>query len=107
MLKFKVGDKVKVLSGKDKGREGIIEAIYPKKGKALVPGINKFKRHIKKENSKDGKGGVMEFSRPIDLGKLAVIDQKSKKPTRIGFQVKGGKKLRISKSTGIILDKAK
>jgi large subunit ribosomal protein L24 len=105
MLKYKVGDKVKVLSGKDKGREGTIEKIFPKTGKALLPGINMYKRHIKKQVAKDGKGGIFELPRPIDLAKLGIIDPKTGKVTRVGFKVEGGKKLRVSHTSHVIIDK--
>lgn len=104
MLKYKVGDKVKVLSGKDKGREGEIAKIYPLSGKALVHGINTYKKHVKASVAADGKGGVYELPRPIYLSKLAIIDPKTKKPTRVGFVVKAGKKVRIAKKSGEALD---
>lgn len=105
MLKYKVGDKVKVRTGKDKGREGVIERIFTKKGTALIPGVNLYKKHIKKSIARDGKGGIYELPRPIDLSKLSVIDPKSKKSTRVGFEVKGGHKLRITKKSKSLLDK--
>ncbi len=104
MQKIKTGDKVMVMRGKDKGREGTVERVFPKKGTAFVPGINIYKKHIKKQMAADGKGGIYEIPRPITLSKLAVIDPKTKKPTRVGFKVEGGKKLRISKKSGVILD---
>lgn len=107
MLKYKAGDKVKVLAGKDKGREGTIEKIIPKEGKALVAGVNMYKKHVKKRAARDGRGGIYELPRPIELGKLAVIDPKTGKAVRVGFKVEGGKKLRISRKTGIILDQSK
>jgi large subunit ribosomal protein L24 len=106
MLKYKVGDKVVVLAGKDKGREGIIEVIYPSRNEALVPGVNVYKKHVKKAVAVDKKGGVYDLPRPISLSKLAILDPKKGKPTRVGFKVEGGKKLRVSKLTGVILDKA-
>jgi len=105
MLKYKVGDKVVILSGKDKGRKGVIEIIYPMKNKALVPGVNVYKKHVKKAVAADKKGGVYELPRPILLSKLAIIDPKKGKPTRVGFKIEGGKKLRVSKLSGVILDK--
>ncbi|KKQ95911.1 MAG: ribosomal protein L24 [Candidatus Woesebacteria bacterium GW2011_GWB1_43_14] len=104
MLKFKVGDKVKIISGKDKGRDGVIEKIFPKKGTALVPGVNMYKKHIKKALAKDNKGGIYEIPRPIDVSKLVIIDPKTKKPTRVGFKIQGGKKLRFAKKGGHLLD---
>ncbi len=105
MLKYKTGDKVVVISGKDKGREGTIERIYPKKGVAIVSGVNIYKKHIKKALARDGKGGIYEVPRPIDLSKLMIIDPKIGKPTRVAFKVEGGKKLRVSKKSGVIVDK--
>jgi large subunit ribosomal protein L24 len=107
MLKYKIGDKIKVLSGKDKGREGVIEQIFPKKNKALVAGINMYKKHIKKEQARDGKGGIYDLPRPIHLSKLGILDPKDKKITKVAFQAKGGKKLRIGKRTKTILDNIK
>lgn len=107
MLKFRTGDKIKVMTGKDKGREGTIEKIFPADAKALVPGVNIFKRHIKKAVAADEKGGIYEIPRPIALSKLAIIDPKTGKPTRVGFKVQAGKKLRIAKRSGSLLDKIK
>jgi len=105
MNKFKVGDKVMVMAGKDRGREGMIEAIVD--GKALVQGINVYKKHVKKSMTKDNKGGIFDIPRPIDLSKLSVLDPKGGKPTRVGFRMEGSKKVRIAKKSGTILDKVK
>lgn len=103
MLKFKVGDKVRVISGKDKGREGTIEKILVKQRKAIVSGINIYKKHVKASLSKDGKGGVYEVARPIHLSKLMVVDPETGKPTRVGFRYEADKKVRFSKKTGKLL----
>lgn len=103
-MKYKKGDKVIVLSGKDKGREGVIEKIWRKESKALVPGINIYKRHIKKALARDGKGGIFEIPRPIHLSKLAVLDSKTGKPAKIGFKSEGEAKIRVNKKTGKILE---
>lgn len=105
MLKYKIGDKVKVLQGRDKGREGDIVKIYPKKGTAIVENINMYKKHIKATVARDGKGGVYDLPRPIQFSKLAVVDPKTKKTARIGFQIQAGKKVRINLKTGKIIDK--
>ena len=104
MQKLKVGDKVKVLSGKDRGREGNIEVIFPKKGAAIIPGINVYKKHVKKQMARDGKGGIFDIPKPISLSKLAIIDPKTGKTARVGFKIQGGKKLRISKKSKALLD---
>lgn len=106
MNKYKVGDKVKVMAGKDRGREGTIEAIVGGK-KALIQEVNMYKKHVKKQMTKDGKGGIFDIPRPIDLSKLAVIDPKTKKPTRVGFRIEGDKKVRFAKKSGTMLDKIK
>ncbi len=93
MLKFKVGDKVKVMSGKDKGREGEIERIYKSKKSALIPGINVYKRHVK--GSPGRKGGIYEVPRPLDFAKIALICPKCKKVTRVSFKFIGKEKRRI------------
>lgn len=94
MLKIKKGDKVRVMTGKDRGHEGVVERVFPKKGTAFIPGIGIYKKHIKAQNAVDGKGGVYELSRPIALSKLSLIDQKSGKPTRVSFEISGDKKVR-------------
>lgn len=100
MKKYQKGDQVVVLSGKDKGRTGIIELIYPKRGSAIIPGINMYKKHVKKSVAQDGKGGIYEIPKPIHLSKLAHIDPKTKKPTRVRFETKKGKKVRLSAKSG-------
>mgnify|MGYP001561036940 CR=1 FL=1 len=105
MLKYKIGDKVKVMAGKDKGRVGTIEKIFPKKGTAIVQGVNIYKKHIKKKAAKDEKGGIYEIPRALRLEKLSVLDPKSGSPTRVNFQKKDGKKVRIATKSGIELGK--
>lgn len=93
-MKLKKGDKVKIMSGKDKGREGVIEKVYKKQNKVLVPGINIYKKHIKK-NEKMPQGGVVELPRAIDISKVAFICAKCGKATRIGYLVEKDKKVRV------------
>ncbi len=102
MLKFAKGDTVKMTIGKDKGREGKIEKVFPKKSKVLVPGINVYKKHVKAAMTVDGKGGIYELSRPIDVSKLAIICPNCKKQTRVGFKIdeKTKKKIRICRKCG-------
>jgi len=107
MLKFKTGDKVKVISGKDKGREGTIAKVYPKKEAVVIPGVNIYKKHVKKQLAADGKGGVYELPRPLHWSKVSHLDPKSGKTTRVRFQVKNGKKVRISSKSGLSLSKTK
>lgn len=107
MLKFKTGDTVKVLRGKDKGKEGVILKVFPKKGVALVENINMYKKHIKAQAARDNKGGVYDIPRPITLSKLAVVDLKTKKAARVGFRFEGDKKVRINLKTKKVIEKIK
>jgi len=95
--KLKKGDKVVVLAGKDKGKEGEISAVMPKANKAIVDGVNIAIRHT--HQSAQGQGGRLPKAMPIDLSNLALLD-KNGKPTRVGFKVEDGKKVRIAKTTG-------
>lgn len=104
MLKFKVGDTVKITSGKDKGREGKIEAFDGKKMEAFIPGINVYKKHIKAQMAKDGKGGIFELSRPVTVAKLVVVCPKCKKTTRVGFRVMDKEKVRVCVKCGKEID---
>ena len=96
--KLKKGDNVMVLSGKDKGKIGIILSILPLDNKALVKGINIVKKHQKP--SKQGGGGIIEKELPINLSKLSFVSKKDNKPTKIGYKIENDKKQRFEKRTG-------
>ena len=85
-MKLKVQDKVLVLTGKDKGKEAAITKVFPKKEKVVVEGINKYKRHLKKQSDQNP-GGIVEVERPINISKIQLICPSCKKPTRIGMKV--------------------
>jgi len=93
-MKFKKGDMVLVKTGKDKGRKGKIEKILVKENRVLVPGINMFKRHVKKRDDKNP-GGIIDFSRPLSLGNISLVCPKCSQPTRIGYLVVKNEKVRI------------
>ncbi|MEM8579929.1 MAG: 50S ribosomal protein L24 [Pseudomonadota bacterium] len=95
--KLKSGDKVVVLAGKDKGKEGTITSVNPSAGKAVVEGINISIRHTKQ--SQASQGGRIPQAMPIDLSNLALLDSNGK-ATRVGFRVEDGKKVRFAKTTG-------
>ncbi len=95
--KLKKGDKVIVLAGKDKGKEGEISSVSPKTGKALVEGVNVAIRHTRQ--SQNDQGGRVPTPMPIDLSNLALLDGKGK-ATRVGFREEDGKKVRFAKTTG-------
>ena len=98
--KLKKGDKVVVLAGKDKGKEGEITRVLPKDGKAVVDGVNIAIRHTRQ--SANSQGGRIPQAMPIDLSNLALLD-KNGKPTRVGFKIEGDKKVRFAKSTGDVI----
>ena len=102
MQKIRKGDKVVVLSGKDKGRSGEITKVMPKEGKATVSGLNIVKRHTRQSQSSEG--GIIEKEAPIDLSNLAIVDPKDGKPTRVGFRMEGDKKVRFAKRSGDLID---
>ena len=99
--KLKKGDKVVVLAGKDKGKEGTIASVDPKAGKAVVEGINIAIRATRQ--SQTSQGGRLPKAMPIDLSNLAMLD-KNGKPTRVGFKIEGDKKVRFAKTTGDVID---
>ncbi|WP_397542936.1 50S ribosomal protein L24 [Roseovarius salis] len=99
--KLKTGDKVIVLAGKDKGKEGTISSVDPKAGKAVVDGVNMAIRHTRQ--SQQSQGGRLPKAMPIDLSNLAIVD-KNGKPTRVGFRMEDGKKVRYAKTTGDAID---
>ena len=81
--------------GKDKGRDGVIEKIFPKKNTVLVPGLNIYKKHVK--NAPGQKGGIYEIPRPLHFAKIALICPSCKKATRIGINIVGNDKVRVCK----------
>lgn len=105
MAKFhiKKGDKVVVLSGVDKGKEGVVLEMLPKKSKAIVEGLNVVKKH-KKPSATDPQGGIEETEAPIYISKLMLVDPATGKPTRVGRKLdENGKLVRYSKKTQEII----
>lgn len=103
-MHVKKGDKVKVLSGKDRGKEGTILEAYPKKERVLVEGVNMVKIHAKPSQD-NPQGGILNQEAPIHASNVLPIDPKTGEPTRVGYEVKDGKKVRIAKKSGEPLDK--
>ena len=100
--KIRKGDKVVVLTGRDKGRSGEVFEVRPAEGTALVRGINMVRRHQKQTQNQEG--GIISKEGPIHLSNVAYVG-KDGKPTRIGFKVQAdGKKVRIAKSSGAEID---
>ncbi|WP_340108904.1 50S ribosomal protein L24 [Pikeienuella sp. HZG-20] len=100
--KLKKGDKVIVLAGRDKGKEGEIEKVLPKLGRAVVSGVNVAIRHTKP--SQGEQGGRVPKSAPIDLSNLALVDPKDGGATRVGFKIVDGRKVRFAKKSGEVID---
>jgi len=98
--KLKKGDKVVVLTGKDKGKEGEISSVMPSKGKAIVEGVNIAIRHTRQ--SQNNQGGRVPQAMPIDLSNLALLDSNGK-ATRVGFRMEDDKKVRFAKTTGDVI----
>jgi len=92
-MKIKKGDTVKILTGKDRGKQGRVDRVWPKEEKVLVGGINMYKKHIKRQADKPGE--IVSLARPLVVGKVAVICPKCKQATRIGYQNVAGKKVRV------------
>ena len=97
MQKIRKGDKVVVLAGKDKGKQGEIASVNPSANKAVVEGVNVAIRHTKQ--SQASQGGRLAKAMPIELSNLALMD-KNGKATRVGFRMEGDKKVRFAKTTG-------
>jgi large subunit ribosomal protein L24 len=98
MQKIRKGDKVVVLTGKDKGRNGEVLRVMPKDDKAVVRGVNIIRRHQKQSQSQEG--GIISKEAPIHLSNIALVDPKDGKATRVGFEVRDGKKVRVAKNRG-------
>lgn len=93
-MKIKKGDKIKVIAGKDRGREGTIQTVYKNQSKVLINGINIYKKHIKK-NEKMPQGGVVELPRALDISKVMLVCPSCGKITRVGYKMSENKKIRI------------
>ena len=100
MQKIRKGDKVVVLTGKDKGRTGEVIRVIPKEDRAVVAGVNVVKRHQRQTQTQEA--GIVTKEAPIHLSNIAVAD-KDGKPTRVGFQVIDGKKVRVAKRSGEVI----
>lgn len=103
-MHVKKGDKVKVITGKDKGKTGVVLAAFPKKNRVIVEGVNIIKKHSK-PSQENPQGGIISKEAPIHVSNVMPIDPKTGEPTRVGYKVVDGKKVRIAKKSGAVLDK--
>lgn len=103
MQKIRKGDKVVILTGKDKGRTGEILQVMPKEGRALVSGVNMVKRHTRQ--TQNSEGGIISKEAPIQISNLGLADPKDGKATRVGFKTNDdGRKVRVAKRSGEVID---
>jgi large subunit ribosomal protein L24 len=101
--KIKKGDKVVVLAGRDRGRNGEVIRMFPAEQRALVRGVNMVRRHQKQ--SAQSEGGIISKEAPIHLSNLAISDPKDGKATRVGFKIlEDGRKVRFAKRSGDLID---
>lgn len=98
-MNIKKGDKVIVIAGRDKGKEGVVQVVYPKLDKVVVENINVRKKH-KKPSQKNPEGSIVEVYAPIHISNVMLVDPKTKKPTRVGHKEVKGKKVRVTKASG-------
>lgn len=94
--KLRKGDKVLVIAGKDRGKTGVIERIFPAKNRAVITGINMLKKHLKR-SAKNPQGGVVDVTASIHLSNIMLLDPTQNKPTRISYRLQGQTKERISR----------
>ncbi|MBI2405867.1 50S ribosomal protein L24 [Candidatus Microgenomates bacterium] len=104
MTKLRVGDEVLITAGKDKGRRGKVEKMFPRSGRVLIPGLNVYKKHQRALGKQ--KGGIIEFSRPLPLSNIALLCPHCTKLTRVGMKfLNTGEKVRICRKCGRQIDK--
>lgn len=105
-IRIRKNDTVAVISGKDRGARGRVLEVNARKGKILVEGVNRVKRHTRPNPQKNIKGGILEKENYVDVSNVALIDPETDRPTRVGVQTgKGGTKVRVAKRSGKTLDR--
>ncbi|KRN75318.1 rplX protein [Weissella kandleri] len=98
----KTGDKVKVIAGKDKGKEGMVTKTIAAQDRVVVEGVNMMKKH-QKPNNQYPQGGIIEQEAPIHVSNVQLLDPSTNEPTRVGIKIEDGKKVRVSKKSGTAL----
>jgi large subunit ribosomal protein L24 len=98
-MKIRKGDRVQILSGKDRGKEGQVSVSFPATGKVIVEGYNTARRHTKARSAEDP-GGIVDKDMPMDVSNVAVISPEDGKPTRVGYKIDGDRKIRVCRRTG-------
>ena len=101
-FRIRTGDEVMVIAGRDKREKGKVDKIDFKNSKVYVSGVNVYKRHTKPGGATE-EGGIIDKVLPLDISNVMLVDPKNGKPTRVGYKVEDGKKVRFAKSSGTVL----
>ena len=101
-MKIAKNDKIKIVVGKDKGKEGVVEKVYPKDETVLILGVNQYKKHVRK-SEKMPQGGIVEVPRPLPVSNVALVCPSCKKTTRVGYVVEAGLKKRSCKKCKAVI----
>ena len=101
-LKIRTGDTVRITAGDHKGEEGKVTKVYIEKNKAIVEGVNMVSKH-EKPSANNPQGGIVKKEAPIHVSNLSLIDDKSSDATKVGFEVREGKKIRFSKKSNEVI----
>jgi large subunit ribosomal protein L24 len=102
-MKIKKGDTVKILYGKDTGKQGVVSAV--KNGKVIVDGLNMYKKHVKGDG-KEKKSAIIDIAKPMDVSKVMLVCPNCSKPTRVGIKRENGKVERVCKKCGKVIEVA-
>ena len=102
-LKIKKGDNVIVIAGRDRGKTGEVMKVMPDEGRAVVQGVNMVKRHTQPRPGQPG--GIVEKEGTIHISNIAHVDPKDRKPTRVGFKIVDGRKIRFARRSGEMIDR--
>lgn len=104
-MKIRKGDRVAVLSGKDRRHEGVVTEVYPDQQRVTVEGANTVRRHTRPRSAEEP-GGIIDIDKPIHVSNVAVLSPKDNKPTRVGYKMTDAGKVRICKRTGVEIPEA-
>jgi len=101
-VKLHVNDKVMVIAGKNNGKIGKVLKLFKKTNRVLIEGVNKVKRHLK-PGAVSKEGGIIEVERPLNISNVMFLDEKTNKPSKLGYKIVEGKKYRFSKKSGEVI----
>ncbi|GIW69546.1 MAG: 50S ribosomal protein L24 [Patescibacteria group bacterium] len=101
-MKIQKDDKVKIISGKDRGKVGKVLRVYPSRGEVVVEGVNMVKKHIK-PGKVSKEGGIISMEKPVKISNVMLVDPKTGEPAKVGYKIIDGKKYRINKKTGEVV----